>query len=81
MNREEIIAKLSEIFKLVVNRNADLSKLTEDSKIRDDLGVNSVGAIYMAISIEEVFGVDVSEVSFNTFNTVRDVIDYIEENK
>ena len=81
MSREQIIEKLSDIFKLVVNRNADLSKMSEESKIREDLGVNSVGAIYMAIAIEEVFGVDVSDVSFNTFKTVKDVIDYIEGNK
>jgi acyl carrier protein len=80
MTRDEIIEKLKEIFKLIVNRNADLSKISEDSKIVDDLGVNSVGAIYLAIAIEEMFKVDVSEVSFSTFSTVKDVINYIEVN-
>lgn len=81
MNREEIKEKLKEIFKLIVNRDADLSKVTEDAKIVEDLGVNSVGAIYLAIAIEEMFSVDVSNVNFHTFKTVKDVVDYIEENK
>ena len=79
MTRLQIIEKLKEIFKLVVNKKADLSKVNEDSKIVEDLGVNSVGAIYLAIAIEEVFGVDVSDVSFNSFKTMGDVIVYIEE--
>ena len=81
MTREDIIDKLKEIFKLIVNRNADLNKVNEDSKLVDDLGVNSLGAIYLAIAIEEMFKVDVSEVSFSTFNTVKDVIDYIGNNR
>ena len=81
MTRDAIIEKLKDIFKLIVNRNADLSKISEDSKIIEDLGVNSVGAIYLAIAIEEVFKVDVSDVSFSTFKTVKDVIDYIGEHQ
>ena len=80
MHEIEILEKLKKIFKLVVNKDADIEKINKESKILSDLGVNSVGIIYLAIAIEETFNVDVSSVSYNTFSTVGDVINYIKEN-
>lgn len=80
MTKEQIIEKLKEIFKLVIHNNVDLSKVTLETNIIKDLGVNSVGLVYLVIGIEEMFEVDMSEVTFNTFETVGDVVDFIEEN-
>lgn len=77
MTELEIFEKLKEIFILVVNRNADLSKTTMDDNIVNDLGVSSVGLIYLIVAIEETFNIDMSEVSFNTFQTIKDVVTYI----
>lgn len=77
MTELEIFEKLKEIFILVVNRNADLSKTTMDDHIINDLGVSSVGLIYLIVAIEETFNIDMSEVSFNTFQTIKDVVTYI----
>ena len=78
MSELEIFEKLKEIFVLVVNRNADVSKITMKDNIINDLGVSSVGLIYLIVAIEETFGVDMSEVSVNTFQTIEDVIKYIQ---
>lgn len=78
MTREQIIEKLKEIFRLVVHNGVDADKLDENSNIRLDLGVNSVALIYMVIAIERTFGVDMHDVSYNTFTTVKDVVDYID---
>ena len=80
MTKEQIIEKLKEIFKLVIHNNVDVSKVTLETNIIKDLGVNSVGLVYLVIGIEEMFEVDMSEVTFNTFETVGDVVDFIEEN-
>lgn len=80
MSEVEIIDKLKKIFKLVVNKDANVENISADSKIISDLGVNSVGIIYLAIAIEETFDVDVTSVSYNTFVTVGDVVNYIREN-
>ena len=77
MTELEIFEKLKEIFVLVVNRNADLSKTTMEDNIVTDLGVSSVGLIYLVVAIEEMFGVDMSDVTFNSFQTIGDVIKYI----
>ena len=81
MSREEAAEKLKEIFKLVVHNGVNADLLTEDSEIRNDLGVDSIGMIYMAIAIEKVFGVDMSNASVNTFKTVGDVITFVCEKK
>ncbi len=79
MNRDEIIEKLKEIFQLVVHNGVSVDNITEDSVIMTDLGVDSVGLIYLAIAVEKTFGVDMSDVTINTFKTIGDVINFIEE--
>lgn len=78
MTELEIFEKLKEIFVLVVNRNADLSKTTMQDNIITDLGVSSVGLIYLIVAIEETFDIDMSEVSLNSFKTIEDVVKYIQ---
>ena len=77
MNELEILEELKKIFVLVVNRGAEVNKMAMDSKIVNDLGVSSVGMIYLMVAIEEQFGIDMSDVTFNTFETVGDVVNYI----
>ena len=79
MNRAEILEKLKDIFKIVVNNGVDIASVTEDANIGLDLGVNSIGLLYMAIAIEKEFGVDMADVAPSTFKIVADVIDYIEK--
>lgn len=77
----EILEELKKIFVLVVNRGADVDKVTLDAKIVNDLGVSSVGLIYLMVAIEEQFSIDMSDASFNSFETVSDVVNYIKNKK
>ena len=77
MSEKEIFEKLTNIFNIVINRGVDVSKINMDSKIVEDLGVNSIGLIYLAVAIEEEFGVDMANASLESFKTIKDVIDYI----
>ena len=77
MSEKEIFEKLTNIFNIVINRSVDVSKINIDSKIIEDLGVNSIGLIYLAVSVEEEFDVDMSNASLESFKTIRDVINYI----
>lgn len=81
MTELEILENLKKIFTLVINRNADVNSMTLDSKIVSDLGVSSVGLIYLMVAIEEQFGIDMSDVTFNTFETAGDVVNYIKSKK
>ena len=77
MTELQILEELKKIFVLVVNRGADVDKMSLGAKIVNDLGVSSVGMIYLMVAIEEQFNIDMSDVSFNTFETVGDVVTYI----
>lgn len=81
MTEFEILEELKKIFVLVVNRGADVDKVTLDAKIVSDLGVSSVGLIYLMVAIEEQFEIDMSDATFDSFETVSDVVNYIKSKK
>lgn len=77
MNRQEVFEKLREIAELTVQDPAILANMTEDSDLNTDLGLSSVGLLYIVIAIEEMFNIRMDDVSFGDFKTVGDVVDYI----
>ncbi len=79
MNRQEIFEKLKEIAELTVQDPSILASMCEDSDLAADLGLSSVGMLYIVIAIEEMFNIRMDDVSFGDFRTVRDVMDYIEQ--
>lgn len=80
MTRVEITEKLRDILVMAMgDASSDvLDGCTEDSDLVNDLGLNSVGLLYVVIAIEEFFGIQFDDVGFGDFKTVKDVIDYIE---
>lgn len=80
MNNIEILEKLKIIFKRVIDSNKDFTNIDENTNIIKDLGVNSVGLIYLLMAIEEYFDIDMSDVTFNTFEKIEDVVNYIKGN-
>ena len=80
MNRNEIFKKLKEVFKVTVGEdNVDFNKFSENADLTKDLGLNSVGILYLVAGIEEAFDIQFDDVGFNDFKTVATVINYIEE--
>ena len=79
MSRNEIKEKLSEVIKMAMPSVAEnLGELTEDSELVSDVGLSSVGVLYVVIAIEEFFNVRFDNVGFGDFKTIGDVLDYIE---
>ena len=58
--------------------DADLSKATVDSRLVEDLGMDSIGMMMLSMSIEDEFGVTFDEPVY--FVTVKDVLDWLEKN-
>jgi len=79
METLEIIETLKKIFRTVIDQNKDFSNIDENTNIIKDLGVNSVGLIYLLMAIEETYDIDMSDVTFSTFEKVKDVIKYIQD--
>lgn len=81
MTRIEISEKLKDILVMAMGDAAEelLKNCTEDSNLTTDLGLNSVGMLYVVIAIEEFFAIQFDDVGFGDFATVGDVLDYIEK--
>ena len=78
MTREEIKEKLAEIMVMAMPEAAETIKnCTDESNLNTDLGLNSVGMLYIVIAIEEFFSIVFENVNFADFKTVGDVVDYI----
>lgn len=77
MEKDVILEKLKEIFKLVINKDADIDKITLDTMLTSELGINSVGYIYLMFAIKNEFGIDMDDCDVNTFVRVNDVVNYI----
>lgn len=79
LSRSEILEKLQEIMISINDREREkIEKTTEDTRLIEDIGLNSVGMLYLVIVIEESFQIKFEEVTTATFDTIGKVIDYIE---
>ena len=79
MTRQEILENLKEILMDADERGSELvDKVSEQSRLTEDLGLSSVNMLYMIIATEEVFDIRFDDVCVNEFQTVGDVMDYIE---
>ena len=70
-----MLDKLKEILGKVLI-DVDLSKITESTKLIEDLGFDSLAMMMMAMELEDAFGFKFAE--FVKFETVGDVCGYLE---
>lgn len=63
------------------DETADVSDLKESSELVNDIGMNSIGMLYMAMAIEEEFSIKFNNDDFKNLKTVADVIEVIESKK
>lgn len=75
---EKLMLMLKDI---MVGYEIDFSKINNDSKLVDDLGMNSISMLLMSISIEDEWGIEITTTDAVAFIRVRDVCEYIENNK
>lgn len=79
MTRTEIADKLKEVMVTATGDPSLVEKCTEGSVLTTDLGLNSVGILFIVIAIEEFFSIRFDDVGFGDFKTVSDVLNYIEK--
>lgn len=79
MTKPEILNKLKDILLVADGGNAEkISKADENTRLAEDLGLNSVNVLYLVIAIEEVFEIRFDDdTGVDSFSTVGDVADYI----
>ncbi len=72
------IERLTKVFERVFGEEIDTQKVTLTANLVADVGMNSIGFLYMALALEEEFGIKFNNDDFKGLRTVQDVIDCIE---
>lgn len=81
MNREEIMSGLKSILRTIEGHDDKvIDAATESTGLKNELGLNSIGMLYIMITIEEKFEISFENSHIEDFKTLGDVINYIEEN-
>ena len=73
-----VLERLTKIVDIVFEEDIDTDAITLESSLKEDLGMNSIGLLYMAMAVEEEFGIKFSNKDFADIRTVADVVAYIE---
>ena len=73
--------RLIKVFQVTFDDTVDVSGVTPELSLREDLGINSIGLLYMAMAVEEEFEIKFKNEDFVAIRTVADVIACIESKK
>lgn len=71
-----MLEKVKEL--LVEELQVNPNDITMDAELSKDLGINSIELADLIMLCEEKFGIEISEDDSNKFNTVGDVVNYLE---
>ena len=77
----DTLDRLIKLFQAVLEENVDIANVKPQSNLREDLGINSIGLLYMAMAVEEEFGIKFKNEDFASISTVADVIACIESKR
>lgn len=77
-NRAAVELKIKEI----ISERLDIKKedIKPESKLRDDLGIDSFGLVELSFEIKDKFGLAIKDDDFKSIITFNDVVDYIFNN-
>ena len=70
--------RVAEIFEQVFEGDISVENMTLESKLKEDVGLNSIGMLYMAMALEEEFSIKFTNEDFPAIKNVEDVIKCIE---
>jgi acyl carrier protein len=77
MTNQEIELKVREI--LSKKFDVELDKISADSRLAEDLGVDSFGAVELMFELEEAFGLKIPDSDIEQVRKVSDVVAYLQE--
>lgn len=70
--------RLIKVFNTVFEDEIREDMVTLQTDLREDIGINSIGMLYLAMAVEEEFGIKFSNEDFVGIRTVEDVVRCIE---
>ncbi|MDQ4009523.1 MAG: acyl carrier protein [Actinomycetota bacterium] len=75
MTNEEILGVLAEIVNEVAG--VETSEITPEKSFVDDLDIDSLSMVEIAVQVEDRFGVKVPDDELANLKTVGDAVDYV----
>ena len=79
VSQEEIIAGIAEIIEEVTG--IEPSEVTPEKSFVDDLDIDSLSMVEIAVQAEDKFGVKIPDDQLAELKTVGDAVDYISKNQ
>ncbi len=76
-SEQEILAGLGEIIEEIVG--TEPSEVTPDKSFVDDLDIDSLSMVEIAIAAQDKFGVEIPDDQLKDLKTVQDVITFIQK--
>ena len=77
MQQDNIKAAFAEILEEVAQLNR--TEVTANQRLREDLGVDSLLLIEVAVAAEDAFGIRIPDDDLERFQTVDDAVGYIRD--
>ena len=77
MSKDEIMAKLKPV--IAEQLGVDESEVTESASFTEDLNADSLDLVELIMSLEEQFGLQISDEDAEKLTTVGEAVDYIFE--
>ena len=77
MTPEEIHAQLAKIIAEKIGSRISVQQVQWDTRLRDDLGIDSLAVAELMYEIEDAFGATLEDTDPGTLVTVRDAVDAI----
>jgi acyl carrier protein len=77
MSREEILAQLKPV--VAEQLGVDESEVREDASFTEDLNADSLDLVELIMSLEEKFGLQISDEDAEKLTTVGEAVEFISE--
>ena len=74
----DTLQRLIAVFNAVFETDLNSDSVSNDTTLREDLSINSIGMLYVAMALEEEFGIKFKNEDLKDIKTVGDVIAVVE---
>ena len=74
----DTLERLKKLLSEVYDGAIDTSNITKETRLIEDIGMKSIAMLYMAMAIEEEFGVSLTNEDLPKMQSVGEIIDIIE---
>jgi len=80
ITRGKILLTIKEFIEMWVNENNNLASITENSDVIKNLGLDSIGVLYLIMSLERTFNINIQndDINYKTVAVIENLISLVE---